>query len=168
MNVIRCGSENRIIVGIGEMATSNEPHREIITFSLGSCLGISIYDPKAKVGGILHVLLPDSSIQKERAEVNPLMFVDTGVPRLFRSAYQLGASKENIIVKVAGGAEMQEVKNIFNIGSRNYERLVEIMHRNNVRIHKSEVGGHISRTMSLSVRTGIVTISSPGITNRIF
>lgn len=110
MNVIRCGSENRIIVGIGEMATSNEPHREIITFSLGSCLGISIYDPKAKVGGILHVLLPDSSIQKERAEVNPLMFVDTGVPRLFRSAYQLGASKENIIVKVAGGAEMQEVK----------------------------------------------------------
>jgi chemotaxis protein CheD len=166
MNVVRCSSENRIVVGIGEMALCDEENREIVTFSLGSCLGISIYDPVMKVGGMLHVLLPDSTIQKDRAAVNPLMFVDTGVPRLFRAAYSMGAVKENIIVKVAGGADMRGARNIFNIGERNFQSLQNILRRNNVNIHKQEVGGSISRTMNLNIATGKVSINSPGMQNR--
>jgi len=95
-----------IIVGIAEMRVSNDPEASVITYSLGSCLGIAIYDPVVRVGGMLHAMLPEAGRGVENVRKSPCMFVDSGVPMLFRSAYELGADKRRIIVKAAGGGEL--------------------------------------------------------------
>ncbi|MBI4660872.1 MAG: chemotaxis protein CheD [Verrucomicrobia bacterium] len=151
-----------IIVGISEMKVSNDPELSLITYSLGSCLGIAIYDPLARVGGMLHAMLPESSLQQDGSRKSPCMFVDSGVPMLFRSAYKLGAHKERIIVKAAGGAELLEEDRYFGIGHRNYECLTELLERNGVRLAASAVGGKASRTMRMELATGKVSISIPG------
>ena len=88
------------IVGVADMKVSNNPAESIITYSLGSCIGLVIYDPAVKVGGILHYMLPESSIDKEKASARPYMFADSGIPRLFKTAYNLGAAKQRMKVYV--------------------------------------------------------------------
>jgi chemotaxis protein CheD len=83
------------VVGVAELVVSNQLDDVLITYALGSCLGISIYDPVAKVAGLLHVMLPLSSVSPEKAREKPAMFVDTGVPLLFKESYRLGAKKES-------------------------------------------------------------------------
>lgn len=92
------------IVGVADMFVSDNEEDTIITHGLGSCLGIAIYDPVVRVGGLLHAMLPDSKVDPEKAKEKPFMFVDSGVPMLFRACYALGAVKSRINVKVAGGA----------------------------------------------------------------
>jgi len=92
------------IVGVADMKVSNRQTESIITYALGSCIGLIIYDPVVRVGGILHFMLPESSIDKEKASARPYMFADSGIPRLFKSAYKLGAVKQRMKVYVAGGA----------------------------------------------------------------
>src|SRR5580692_9987731 len=94
------------VVGVADMVASNDSSAEIVTYSLGSCLGITIYDPVKKIGGLLHIMLPDSKIDEARAMTAPYMFVDTGVPRLFHAAYNLGADRSRLAIKVAGGAQL--------------------------------------------------------------
>src|SRR6476659_1620436 len=84
----------RVIVGVGDFAASRDGASTIVTYALGSCLGLMLHDPVARVGAMLHVMLPDSTINAEKAAENPAMFVDTGVPFAFREAYRLGAVKE--------------------------------------------------------------------------
>src|SRR5919109_4013944 len=96
----------RYIVGVADMKISVQPGDQLITYALGSCLGIAIHDPVAKVGGLLHVMLPLSTIDPAKAAENPSMFVDTGVPQLFISCYKAGAQKHRLVVKVAGGASV--------------------------------------------------------------
>src|SRR5690606_33471231 len=100
----RSSSMSDIVVGMADLRVSNSPDERLVTYALGSCLGIAVYDPTARVGGLLHVMLPLSSTDMARAAENPALFVDTGVPELFRSCYRLGASKQRMIVRVAGGA----------------------------------------------------------------
>ncbi|MDD2706890.1 MAG: chemotaxis protein CheD [Verrucomicrobiae bacterium] len=151
-----------IVVGVADMAVTNDTTADLVTYSLGSCLGITVYDPTVHVGGLLHLMLPDSSIDKVKAEEAPYMFVDTGVPLLFRTAYQLGADKSRIILKVAGGAEVISGHDLFNIGKRNIESLYQILTRNNVQITSQRVGGQVSRTVRLDVGTGKVLVKTPG------
>ncbi len=73
---------------------------------MGSCIGVLIYDPEVKVGGLLHYMLPDATIDKQKAVDKPFMFATTGVPRLFKEAYNMGASKNRLLVKVVGGAQI--------------------------------------------------------------
>lgn len=107
-----------LVGGVADMAVSNDPGAELVTYSLGSCLGITIYDPLKKIGGLLHLMLPDSNIDSAKALTMPHMFVDTGVPRLFHAAYHLGADCARLIIKIAGGAQLLDTSNIFNIGAR--------------------------------------------------
>ena len=86
----------------------------------GSCIGVSIWDPVAKVAGLLHFMLPESSISPEKARTTPAMFCDTGVPKLFKAAYELGAVKRRLVVKVARGSQLLDDQGTFNIGKRNY------------------------------------------------
>ena len=151
-----------IVVDIADLAVSNDPGAVLITYSLGSCIGLSIWDPVAKVGGLLHFMLPDSSISPEKAKRNPAMFCDTGVPKLFRAAYDLGAEKRRIIVKVAGGSQLLDDKGTFNIGKRNYLALRKIFWKNGIMIDGEDVGGSISRTMRLTVGRGDVTVKTRG------
>ncbi len=154
--------KKRLVVGVADMSVSNDPSAVLITHSLGSCLGITIYDGTAHVGGLLHLMLPNSKIDPNKAAASPYMFVDTGVPLLFRTAYQMGADKARLIIKVAGGAEVMGGKDFFSIGKRNYAALVEIFARNGVSALGESVGGQVSRTVSMDVGTGVVTVRIPG------
>ncbi len=99
-----------IVVGVSDMKVSNDSKSTLITYSLGSCIGITIYDPVVKVGGILHFMLPESSLDRAKAEKNPYMFADTGIPALFKAAYELGAKKQRMKVTVAGGSQVLDQK----------------------------------------------------------
>lgn len=145
------------------MAVSSNSTALIVTYALGSCLGIMAYDPVVKVGAMLHVMLPDSSIDATKAANQPAMFVDTGVPRLFREAYKLGAVKERMIVKVAGGAAVQGGSDMFEIGKRNLIALRKILWKNGVMVKAQDVGGSCSRTVTLDVATGGVTLRIDGV-----
>lgn len=101
------------VVGVGDMIASNDPAAEIVTHSLGSCLGVMVYDPVHKVGGLLHFMLPDSTIDPIKAVKSPFMFADTGLPRLFRTVYGLGGEKARLQVKVAGGARFLDDQLLF-------------------------------------------------------
>lgn len=150
------------IVGVADMKTSNRGDDTIITYSLGSCIGVVIYDPVVKAGGILHYMLPDSSIDSEKAVAKPFMFADTGIPRLFKQAYALGAKKPRIKVFVAGGAEILDQKGFFNIGRRNYMAMKKMLFRNNVLIDKEAVGGNVNRTVRLEIATGHIYVKTSG------
>jgi chemotaxis protein CheD len=151
-----------LVVGVADMAVSNDPGAELVTYSLGSCLGITIYDPAKKIGGLFHVMLPDSTISAEKAAGAPFMFMDTGLPRLFHAAYNLGADRSRLAVKVAGGAQLLDEHGVFNIGGRNFQALTDLTARNGLVIHARDVGGMSSRTLRFDLATGNVTIKSPG------
>lgn len=152
------------VVGVADMVVSNDSSAEIVTYSLGSCLGITIYDPVKKIGGLLHLMLPDSKIDAAKAVSAPYMFVDTGVPRLFHAAYNLGAERSRLTIKVAGGAQLLDQQGIFNIGARNFDALGKLLAQNGLRPHATDVGGLSSRTVRLDLTTGQVTVKTPGAT----
>lgn len=156
------GFERKVVVGIADFAVSNNQNIVLTTYSLGSCLGIAVYDPIAKAGGLLHIMLPDSSISPEKAVVQPAMFVDTGIPALFRAAYELKADKHRMLIYVAGGAQIMDDKGYFNIGKRNYDALISLFGRHGLRIEAEQVGGMVNRTMSLNLETGHVTLKVSG------
>ncbi len=120
------------IVGVSDMKTSNNPEEILVTYSLGSCIGVVIYDPVVKVGGLLHYMLPDSAIATDKAEKNPYMFCDKGIPGLFKESYSKGATKKNIQIYVFGGAQILDQKGFFNIGKRNYSALRKMFFKNNL------------------------------------
>lgn len=150
------------IVGVGDMKVSADVGETLITYALGSCLGVTIYDPVIRVGGMLHVMLPDSRIDPAKALLNPFKFVDKGVPMLFRAAYALGGKKERMILKVAGGASVLDGQREFRIGERNIAMLRKILWKNNVPVDAEDVGDCISRTMSLEIASGGVHIRANG------
>ena len=157
----------RHIVGVGDMIVSAQQGDEIITFALGSCLGIVIHDPVSYVGGLLHVMLPSSIIDAGKSTENPYMFVDTGLPKLFHECYKAGAAKQRLIVKVAGGACVNgdSDNDYFQIGKRNFVALRQLLWKNGVLIKAHDVGGSCSRTMCLDIGSGNVTIRSNGVVN---
>ena len=144
------------------MKVSRDPSESIITYSLGSCIGLVIYDPAVRVGGILHYMLPESSIDKSKATKKPYMFADSGIPRLFKAAYELGAVKKRINIYVAGGAEILDQKGFFNIGKRNYMALKKMFFKNNVMIDKQDVGGNKNRTVRIEIATGDIFVKTSG------
>jgi chemotaxis protein CheD len=156
--------QNKHTVGIADMIVLAGKEDLIITYALGSCLGITIYDPVARVGGMLHAMLPTCSSDPEKAQKSPFMFVDTGVPKLFLESYKLGAKKERLIVKVAGGASVNKNpdEDHFQIGKRNCLMLRKLLWKNGVMIKAEDVGGHIARTMSLALADGELIIRANG------
>ena len=145
------------------MAISNKPEEVLITYSLGSCIAVIIYDPYVKAGGMLHYMLPESSMDKEKARKNPSMFADSGISSLFKQSYQLGARKENLIVKAVGGAQILDENGVFNIGKRNYLAMRKIFWRNNVMVTAEHVGGSVNRTVRLEMSTGRVFVKISGL-----
>ncbi len=145
------------------MKVSQDPDATIITYSLGSCIGLVVYDPVAKTGGILHYMLPESNIDEEKARKNPYMFADTGIPSLFKAAYKLGATKQRMKVAVVGGSQILDQKGFFNIGKRNHTALRKMFFKNNVVIDYEDVGGTSNRTVRLEIKTGDIYNKISGI-----
>lgn len=152
----------KIVVGISDMKVSNNPEDVLITYSLGSCIGVVIWDPEARVAGLLHYMLPDSSLDKDKAQLKPFMFADTGIPRLFKETYKYGAVKSRMVVKVVGGSQIMDNSGIFNIGKRNYAVLRKIFWKNKILVSKEDVGGSGNRTISIEVGSGLTTLKVSG------
>ncbi|MEI6712930.1 MAG: chemotaxis protein CheD [Verrucomicrobiota bacterium] len=151
-----------LVVGMGEMLVSNDVNSTLLTYSLGSCVAVVIYDPSAKVGGLLHAMLPDSAFGSERAAEKPLMFIDTGLPALFHAVYALGGSKSRLIVKLAGGASVLNESKFLNVAQRNIEAVKALLARNGVRIDAEDIGGTDIRTVRLELATGSVQLDVTG------
>jgi len=98
----------RVVVGVADMAVSNNTAVNLATYSLGSCLGITVYDPVVRAGGMLHIMLPTSELDPVKAQARPAMFVDTGLQLLMRETAKLRVQKERMIICVAGGAQFLE------------------------------------------------------------
>ncbi len=152
----------RIVVGVADLAISNDDSAAIITHALGSCIGVTIYDPLAKIGGMLHFMLPSAKVSPDKADTDPLMFGDLGIPILFKSCYEKGAKKENLIVCAAGGAEILDGDGNFKIGSRNRTMLRKLFWKNNILLSADDTGGTISRTLTLRMSDGQVSVRTKG------
>lgn len=152
-----------IVVGVADMKVSNEPGVVLVTYSLSSCIGLAIHDPVAQVGGMLHYMLPESSLDGRKAKKNPYMFGDTGIPALFREVYKLGAKKSRLRIIVVGGAQILDQKGLFNIGKRNYTVLRKLFWKNNVMTDFEDVGGNVNRTLKLEIKTGQAWLKVSGI-----
>ncbi len=154
---------NVIYVGVGEYATSSTPGEIVKTLALGSCVAVVILDTNNKSVGLLHIALPESSINKKRANEKPGMFADTGIPILLEEMQKLGYDgKSKLIIKLAGGASIMDPNNTFNIGKRNVLAIRKMLERFHLGAIAEDVGGNISRSVSIEMNTGKVIVSSPG------
>ncbi len=149
-------------IDIADIATTADPDAVLVTYALGSCIAVILYDPVRVAGGMIHYMLPLSSTNPDKAREKPAMFADTGVPLLFERMYALGCEKKNLVVKVAGGGQLYDDHGTFEIGKRNYTILRKMLWKNNVLIHAEDVGGMKSRTVRLWVTDGRVVVRSAG------
>lgn len=150
------------VIGIAEMYTSHDQSDVLITYSLGSCVGLSLHDPVAGIGGLIHCMLPLSKLAPVRADANPLMFVDTGVSALLQAVFNMGATRKNLVAKLAGAAQMLDERGIFRIGERNHTMLRKILWKNDILIKSEDVGGTLTRTLFLNMATGQTFVSAEG------
>jgi chemotaxis protein CheD len=157
---------NAQVIGISDCVVTNDTQHSLITYALGSCIAIAIHDRAANVGGLLHFMLPDSSMNRPKAEANPCVFADTGIPLLFHRAYQFGADKRRLTVYLVGGAQIVDTNDDFNIGKRNHLAARKILWKAGVSVHGEQVGGNTARTVRLEVATGRLFWRGPGESER--
>ncbi|MGB9792886.1 MAG: chemotaxis protein CheD [Thermacetogeniaceae bacterium] len=141
-------------VGIAELKVAKAPIN-LSTAGLGSCVGICLYDPQAKVGGLAHIMLPDSNQNKNSP--NKAKFADTAVPALISEMVKLGASKSRIVAKIAGGAQMFVFSNaseVMRIGERNVEAVKKALAKEGIPLVAQDTGGNYGRTIELCTTTG--------------
>jgi chemotaxis protein CheD len=149
-----------IKVGMADLKVGRSPNN-LISYGLGSCVGIALYDPGTQVGGLAHIMLPDST--QARSAENPAKFADTALPLMLEDMLKLGAVKSRIIAKIAGGAQMfafANVTDIMRVGERNSEAVKLILKKLAVRIIAEDVGGNYGRTVELSLHNGIFRIKT--------
>jgi chemotaxis protein CheD len=152
----------RVVVGVGDMGVSNNPQITLSTYALGSCVAVVAYDPFAKAGGLLHLMLPDSTISPAKAQSQPAMFADTGLPILFRSLAGMRVDFNRIRIFLAGGANVLCDADTFRIGERNIRAASDYLTRNNLFVRHSSLGGSINRTVHLNIGNGEITLKMPG------
>lgn len=142
------------------MKVSRAPAETLITYSLGSCIGLTLYDPEQKIGGMVHCMLPLSRTDRQKALVNPCTFADTGAAALLQSVLRRGADRKKLVAKIAGGSTLLDKNGTFKIGERNLAVIRKVLWKNQIKIGGKDVGGTIPRTMSLEISTGLTTIKS--------
>ncbi|KYZ77618.1 chemotaxis protein CheD [Anaerosporomusa subterranea] len=143
-----------IKVGMADYKVGRAP-ASLITYGLGSCIGIAIYDPATKVGGLAHIMLPDS--KQARSSENPAKFADTAIPLMVNDMIKLGASKMRLRAKIAGGAQMFTFSNltdIMRIGERNAESVRIVLKALDISIIADDTGGNYGRTVELKLDSG--------------
>ncbi len=155
--------KKRIVVDISDAKISSNPQEVLTTYSLGSCIGVCMYDPVAHVAGMLHYQLPDSILDKPKAQKFPFMFADTGMAIMVKKLLAMGAGAKRMKVKIAGGASMSTGPKGVDIGKRNYLSIRKLLWKNGMFIDAEDIGGTSPRNMYLNVADGSVTIRSVGL-----
>lgn len=150
----------RVVVEISDARASNDLSAELVTYALGSCIAVIMYDPRRRVGGMLHFMLPHSQTAPHKAADHPAMFADTGVPLLFEKMAEFGCQRKQLIVKIAGGGRLYDADGQFDIGRRNYLMLRKLFDSNRIVISAEDIGGRKSRTVRFAVKTGRVVVRS--------
>ena len=147
----------KVIVDISDAKVSNSTNDVIITYSLGSCIGVTLYDARIKAGGMLHYQLPSSKNEQRSTRNNPLMYADSGMDYMLDRLRAMGANMKRMSVKIAGGAQMLIAPGLsdrFNVGQRNVDMTQTALAQHHIRVAGCDTGGTQGRTMRLFVATG--------------
>jgi chemotaxis protein CheD len=153
-------AESKIIVGVSDARISTDPQATLITYSLGSCIGLALFDPAVQMAGLLHFQLPSAAADPARGQEKPLMFGDSGAEQLIKSMEAHGAQRKRMKVKLAGASEMLNDTKAFNIGRRNHTAIRKFLWQQGMLIDAEDIGGPTPRTMSLNVSDGKVIIKA--------
>ena len=159
--------DNKLVVGIADMKMARQ-NGMLITYALGSCIGICLYDPKIQLAALVHIMLP---LNMETGRKTPLKYADTGITETLRQMEAKGGARSRIVAKIAGGAKMFEVAgggSLGNIGQRNIESTHMILRREGIRLLREDVGGSVARTLLFDVATGQACVRSYGKPELIF
>ena len=149
-----------IKVGMADLKAGKNPD-SIISYGLGSCVGIALYDPQTKVGGLAHIMLPDST--QARATDNKAKFADTALPVLLVEILALGGSRSRLTAKIAGGSQMfsfAQATDVMRIGDRNAEAVRAVLKSLSIRLVAEDVGGNYGRTVELLLDSGAFLIKT--------
>ena len=150
-----------IKVGIADMKITRAPG-SLITYALGSCIGVCIYDPNIKLAGMIHIMLPE---MPKSGDNNILKYANTGIPEMVRKMEVFGAMRKRMSAKIAGGAKMFNLpgdSSFGNIGMRNAERVKSVLTQLGIRVVAQDVGADYARTMEFDSETGRVILRSYG------
>jgi len=134
----------------------------LVTYALGSCIALTMYDPIARIGGLLHFMLPDSSLDSARSTDNPCMFADTGIALLLEKICAQGASKSRLVVCAIGAAQILNGQGLFDIGKRNYLAARRLLWKHRLLLQSEAIGGANSRNVSLEIGTGRLVVEEAG------
>lgn len=147
-------------VGIGEYVVSAEKEDILKTYALGSCVAVLAWDKVNRIAGMIHVALPESSINPEKAVSKPGYFADTGVELMLKDMKKKGADLRKLVIKLAGGSSIMDANRKFDIGKRNVIAIKRYLWKTGLGVVKEDVGGTISRTVSMEVSTGEIILSN--------
>ncbi len=152
--------ESKITVGIADMKMAKGSGM-LITYALGSCIGICLYDKQIKLGALIHIMLP---VNGEAGRKNTMKYANTGIRETLHQMVAKGASKSRITAKIAGGAKMFETGggSLGNIGQRNIESVKMTLKAEGIQLLKEDVGGSTARTLLFDVGTGLGCVRSYG------
>ena len=153
-----------VIIGIAQLHVAKAPGT-IMTIGLGSCVGVTLYDPITQIGGMVHIMLSDSRnfalSNRENEVVMKGKYADTGIKELINQMVAAGACRTNLVAKMAGGAQMFEVKegsDILSIGDKNVESAKAVLAENNIRLIGEDTGADYGRTIELNLEDGSLTV----------
>lgn len=156
-------ASNTIPVGIGEIKVAAHSQDLLVAYGIGSCVVVCAYDPAARVGGLAHIMLPDS--RGVDVNGNGGKYADTAVPLLLQHMLQQGAKRDRLKIGMAGGAQVIDLASSgdkFKIGERNLLAVTSVLDALGLHPIRSDIGGHHGRTVALSLATGSVTVSAAG------
>ena len=151
-----------IVVGMADLNTASNDDR-LITYGLGSCVGVVLYDQKRKIGGMAHFMLPSSLSASDRS--NKAKFADTAIPVLIDKLEKMGVPRSALIAKIAGGAHMfssSTSSDVIKVGARNATAATDILRRLGIPIRANDTGGTYGRTIELLTATGQLHVKTIG------
>jgi chemotaxis protein CheD len=143
-----------LVVGIADCKASKDANATILTYALGSCIALVLYDPGAKIGGMLHFMLPSSQQDSQRAHSKPAMYADTGFSLLFAELEKFGANPRRLVAHLAGGGQILESHAALNIGKRNQIAAKSLLWKAGILVQSESVGGAVTRSIGLQLATG--------------
>jgi chemotaxis protein CheD len=149
-------SPSLLVAGIGEMVLSSSPEAHLVAYGLGSCIALAVWDPRAKVGGLAHFMLPNGPANT----ASPVKFIDTGLDPFLKAVEAKGAVLTRSVFKAAGAAAMLTVGGGLAIGKRNAEMIQAALTERGISLAATALGGNAGRTVQLEVGDGRFLIKS--------